>query len=92
MTRRQAIRHLGAKRYLYLFWVGFGEMFWSGLIPSYRRHLEAVEFYADPDTYFAIGIFPDPPCGDFIEDFSETELGYKPGRMAREALRIELTS
>lgn len=47
---------------------------------------EALEFYADPDTYFAIGFMPDAPCGDFINDFEETGDGYKPGKKARAAL------
>ena len=51
-----------------------------------NRLIETVRFYADPDTYFAIGFFPDRPCGDFIDDFSDTELGLKPGKMARECL------
>jgi len=47
-------------------------------------------FYADPETYFAIGVFPDPPCGDFINDYSDTPaLGQKPGKTARNALGIE---
>lgn len=46
--------------------------------------IEALQFYADPDTYFAIGFFPDPPCGDFIEDFDDTG---KPGAMARKVLQ-----
>ena len=46
--------------------------------------LEALAFYADGETYFAIGFFPDPPCGDFIEDFDEVpNLGQKPGKRAR---------
>jgi hypothetical protein len=49
----------------------------------------ALEFYANPETYFAIGFFPDRPCGEFIDDFSETELGMKPGKRARAALRWE---
>lgn len=48
---------------------------------------ETLGFYADPATYFAIGFFPDLPTGPFIDDFSETELGSKPGKMAREALK-----
>ena len=48
--------------------------------------LEALDFYADPDTYFAIGFIPDRPAGDFMDDFSETELGYKPGKLARKIL------
>ena len=47
---------------------------------------EAIAFYADPATYFAIGFFPDDPAGDFIHDFSETDLGVKPGLKARDAL------
>jgi hypothetical protein len=45
-------------------------------------------FYADPQTYFAIGILPDPPCGEFIHDCDDTgELGVKPGKRAREAIK-----
>ena len=48
---------------------------------------EVVAFYADPETYFAIGFFPDPPSGDFVEDFDDTgSLGVKPGKRARAAL------
>ena len=47
---------------------------------------EALEFYAGPGTYFGIGFFPDPPCGEFVDDFSETELGQKPGKRARDAM------
>lgn len=55
----------------------------------YDAIIKALEFYADPETYFAIGFFPDPPCGPFMEDFSKTEeLGNKPGKMAREALAL----
>ncbi|NIT77287.1 MAG: hypothetical protein GWN58_22810 [Anaerolineae bacterium] len=50
---------------------------------------QALSFYADPETYFAIGFFPDPPNGEFMDDFSETELGVKPGKRARIALGIE---
>ena len=50
---------------------------------------EALEFYADPDTYFAIGFFPDSPCGEFINDFDEVEPDYfKPGVKARAALSL----
>lgn len=31
--------------------------------------IESLAFYADPDFYFGIGFFPDPPCGNFIYDF-----------------------
>lgn len=49
--------------------------------------VEALEFYADPHTYFAVAFTFDPPCGDFRDDFGETdELGVKPGKCARTAL------
>lgn len=48
---------------------------------------EVLKFYADPATYFAIAFIPDRPCGDFMDDFDETELGPKPGAKARAALR-----
>lgn len=48
----------------------------------------ALLFYALPETYFAIAVIPDPPCGAFIEDFSETSMGPKPGKLAREVLGI----
>ena len=53
---------------------------------------ETLAFYADPETYFAIGFFPDPPCGEFMEDFSDTgvELGFRAGKRARVALNIEI--
>ena len=48
---------------------------------------KALELYADPDTYFAIGFLPDPPCGDFISDFGKAPDGsFKPGKLAREVL------
>lgn len=55
---------------------------------------EALEFYADPDIYFAIGFFPDPPCGEFIEDISNISglpddhqyAVFKPGKRARDIL------
>jgi len=50
--------------------------------------LDALRFYADPGTYFAIAYMPDPPCGDFINDFEETiSMGYKPGKIARKAIQ-----
>jgi hypothetical protein len=53
---------------------------------SYSTLIDVLEFYANPDTYFAIGFMADRPAGDFTEDFSETELGLKPGKRAREIL------
>lgn len=52
------------------------------------RAEEALEFYADPDTYFACAFFFDPPCGAFREDFSlvEGDTVERPGKLAREVL------
>lgn len=56
-----------------------------------ERLRETLVFYADPMTYFAIGFFPDRPCGDFLDDFDAVDvdgvdLGEKPGKRARAAL------
>lgn len=54
--------------------------------------IDALEFYADPATYHALSIWADPPCGEFMDDFSEDH-GDKfydremPGKTARAALR-----
>lgn len=48
----------------------------------------ALEFYADPMTYFAISFLPDRPCGDFVKDFQKIEGRHRPGKRARKALRI----
>ena len=48
--------------------------------------VEALTFYADPETYFAIAFMADPPCGPFVDDLDETELGDKPGKRARYVL------
>ena len=58
---------------------------------SNNRMREALEFYANPQTYVAIGFWPDSPCGDFMDDFSddhgdETADGFRPGKRARSAL------
>jgi hypothetical protein len=48
--------------------------------------IRCLDFYANPETYFAISFLPDPPSGGFIYDFSETDLGRKPGKRARKTL------
>lgn len=61
------------------------------LVADVDRFRSALEFYANPDTYFAIGFSSDPPCGPFIDDFdlvtdasgAEVE---RPGKQARAAL------
>jgi hypothetical protein len=60
-------------------------------VEGYRK---ALEFYADPDTYFACGFAFDPPCGDFPTDFCEEHgADYTtrplPGMRARAALSGE---
>jgi len=65
-----------------------------------KRYKEALEFYADTETYFATNLFCDPPCGDFRNDFSELTDSEKEiwddyrgkggeyyGKTAREALK-----
>ena len=59
-----------------------------------ERLTEALYFYADPDTYFAIAFWFDPPCGDFQDDFSEDHGNSfynraMPGKLARAVLRGE---
>lgn len=46
------------------------------------------EFYASGDTWFAIGIFPDPPAGRLMDDFRRCDDldRHAPGGRARLAL------
>lgn len=48
----------------------------------------ALAYYGDPQTYFAIDVLSDPPCGDFVNDFGTTEVLDRevPGKRARETL------
>jgi hypothetical protein len=62
-----------------------------------ERLKEALEFYAHPDTYFAISFMSEPPCGEFMDDFDipseewsdhDNALGiYRAGKRARAALK-----
>ena len=59
-----------------------------------ERLREALEFYADPETYFAILIVPDRPAGAFADDFDGVCLDDyddipRPGARARRALHPE---
>lgn len=58
-----------------------------------RDRLEAaLEFYADPDTYFGCGFLFDRPTGGFDSDFDDGHEDYDrpmPGKAARAALRGE---
>jgi hypothetical protein len=47
--------------------------------------VDALAFYSDPETYFAVAFILDRPSGPFEKDFDETELGLKPGKRARKA-------
>ena len=50
--------------------------------------VDALDYYADPETYFAILFLSDPPCGDFMNDFDQTSLGWKPGAKARSVINL----
>ena len=50
------------------------------------RYKEALEFYANPGTYWAVAFAFDPPTGGFDDDFEETEIGRRPGKRARAAI------
>lgn len=64
------------------------------LIEQYKRALgiaiDALRFYADPETYHAIMIVPDRPAGLFADDFGpDNDFEYQrpmPGRCARDAI------
>jgi hypothetical protein len=52
---------------------------------------DALHFYADPDSYFAIGFLADRPCGGFMDDFCDKHgIGQydrpMPGKLARKTL------
>ena len=49
--------------------------------------VNALAFYAYPETYFGIGFISDPPSGEFMDDFDDTDMGEKPGRLARKTIK-----
>ena len=63
-----------------------------------HRLRQALMFYADPDSYFAIAVWGDPPCGAFADDFGPHGFpeydadDERPGKRARAALRWPLPS
>lgn len=66
---------------------GWTNRFQEGGVEAERdRYREALEFYAEPDTYFAILFLPDPPCGEFWDDFEEIDGRERPGKLARATL------
>lgn len=56
------------------------------------RLRDALEFYADPETYFAVAFRFDPPTGGFDDDFDEEHGGDfdrpMPGKLARATLKV----
>ena len=62
------------------------------LLPS-NELAKALEFYADPESYFAIFITPDRPAGQFADDVGcclfDGEHDHRHGRSARKALGDE---
>lgn len=63
--------------------------------------VEALMFYADPDTYFAVMVYGDSPCGEFVDDIGEIvyvdendqeiDREQRPGKLARETLSAIFT-
>jgi len=56
-----------------------------------QKAINVLEFYANPDTYFAIAFIADQPAGEFVDDFSNDHGcdQYErpmPGKMARYAI------
>lgn len=47
---------------------------------------KALDQYGDPESYFAIAIVPDRPSGWFADDVSDTDIGYRHGKLARSVL------
>jgi len=84
----QAVRRLGRGRLVPTRIEMQGEA-GADLAAHVRVLREALAFYADPDTYHAIGIFADPPCGEFSDDFDADHHDapiFRPGKRARAAL------
>lgn len=59
--------------------------------------LEALHFYADPESYFAVSVIADRPSGGFADDYSDVvkdgwesfnghDEDYRYGKLARETL------
>jgi hypothetical protein len=80
---------------------GTPPMMWSELIQCIIRKAvetetarirDALEFYANPETYHAIMVMGDSPCGDFVRDLSDDHGhpdydGPRFGKAARAALK-----
>lgn len=68
----------------------------AAILAAAVQLVEALDFYANPDTYHAIVVIGDAPCGDFLRDVApltendpyenyRADGGYY-GKQAREAL------
>lgn len=50
--------------------------------------VDALGFYASPETYYAVALLCDRPCGEFADDLDSTRDGIsRPGKRAYEALQ-----
>ena len=57
------------------------------------RMIDALEFYANPETYHACAFLFDPPTGGFDKDFDDGHNGYDrpmPGKLARQAIGADM--
>lgn len=68
---------------------------WDTMTDAERKEahndmVEALIFYANPDTWFATCLIGDPPCGDIAEDFDVPVVwgddSQRPGAQARAVL------
>lgn len=59
------------------------------LVVHLNTLIEALAFYSDPETYHAVSVIVDRPCGEFADDFSDNDdYDYpKPGKLARDTFK-----
>lgn len=67
-------------------------MWWeaAGKLRAENERLRtALAFYAASDTWFAVMLLGDSPCGDIMSDFDTSDDGVeRPGKRARAALEV----
>lgn len=66
---------------------------WNSLTTvNVHQLVETIKFYANPETYFGIGLIGDAPFGEFMNDIDEPDptMGEKPGKLARETLNTAI--
>ena len=53
--------------------------------------MDALEVYANPESYHAVAFYIDRPAGDFADDFSKVDHPHyqrlMPGKLARKAIK-----